>query len=239
MLYLSVVFNTTREALFIVLAIGITIYSFDTRSNIDNLKDKKVITHFAIEYKNYKELNVIEKALRNDPTNEVEEFFKKYDLYEGNTFSDCTKIETYFTHISRSSLVLIILLIIFIILSFIPFIASIYIEDNSRDYQNVYPSLAFCIASTIREVILFILFFEYFGFVTAYKRHFENDFFELYDNINDDFVKILFEMYYFSFFRLKSNLLINIILQSINLFIGLIYTILFLKSADCCKWLNG
>ena len=235
MLYLSVVFNTTREALFIVLAIGITIYSFDTRSNIDNLKDKKVITHFAIEYKNYKELNVIEKALRNDPTNEVEEFFKKYDLYEGNTFSDSSEIENYFTPISRSGLVLIIILIIFIILSLIPFIAAFKIEDDSRDYQNVYPSLAFCIVSTIREIILFLMFFEYFGFVIAYKRHFENDFFELYDNINNDFVKILFEIYYFSFFDLKLNFLVNIILQSINLFIGLIYTILFLKSSDYCK----
>ena len=240
MLYLSVVFNTTREALFIVLAIAITIFTFNTRSYIDTIRDLKVKTHFTIEYENYKILNAIEIALRNDPTNEYEEFFKKYGLYEGNTtFSDCSKIETYFTHISRISLVLIILLIVFIILSFIPFIASFYIEDKTRDYQSVYPSLAFCIVSTIREVILFFLFFEYSRFFSAYKRHFENGFFELYDNINNIVVKILFENYYISLFDLKLNYLVNIILQSINLFIGLIYTIIFLKSCNCCKWLNG
>ena len=239
MLYLSVAFNLTREALFIVLAIAITIFTFNTRSYIDTIRDLKVKTHFTIDYENYKILNVIEKALRNDPINEYEVFFKIYDLYEGNTFSDSSEIENYFTPISRSSLVLIIILIIFIILSFIPFIAAFKIEDDSRDYQNVCPSLAFCIVSTIREVILFFMFLEYSAFFIIYKILFEKGFFELYDNINNNEVKILFENYYISFFDLKLNFLINIILQSINLFIGLIYTILFLKSADCCKWLNG
>ena len=82
------------------------------------------------------------------------------------------------------------------------------------------------------------MFFEYFGFFIAYKRHFEKGFFELYDNINNNEVKILFENYYISLFDLKLNYLVNIILQSINLFIGLIYTIIFLNSADCCKRLN-
>ena len=238
MLYLSVVFNTTREALFIVLAIAITIFIFNTRSYIDTIRDLKVKTHFTVDYENYKVLNVIEKALRNDPINEYEVFFQIYDLYEGNTFSDSNEIENYFTPISRSALVLIIILIIFIILSFIPFIASFYIEDKTRDYQSVYPSLAFCIVSTIREVILFLMFLEYFGFFISYEILFENGFFELYDNINNNEVKILFENYYISFFDLKLNFLINIILQSINLFIGLIYTIIFLNSADCCKRLN-
>ena len=235
MLYLSVVFNTTREALFIVLAIAITIFTFNTRSYIDTIRDLKVKTHFTVDYENYKVLNVIEKALRNDPINEYEVFFKIYDLYEGNTFSDSSEIENYFTPISRSSLVLIIILIIFIILSLIPFIAAFKIEDDSRDYQNVYPSLAFCIVSTIREVILYLMFLEYSGFFIPYKILFEKGFFELYDNINNNEVKILFENYYISFFDLKLNFLINIILQSINLFIGLIYTILFLKSSDYCK----
>ena len=235
MLYLSVLFNTTREALFIVLAIAITIFSFDTRSYFDTLRDINVKTHFTIEYENYKVLNVIEKALRNDPTNEYEEFFKKYDLYDGNTtFSDCSKIEKCFTDISRSSLVLIIILIIFIILSLIPFIAAFKIEVILRDYQNVYLSLAFCIVSTIRVVILFFLFIEYFIFFIGYKILFENGFFELYDNTDNNEVKILFENYYISFFDLKSNFLINIILQSINLFIGIIYVIIFLKSVDYC-----
>ena len=235
MLYLSVAFNLTREALFIVLAIAITIFTFNTRSYIDTIRDLKVKTHFTVDYENYKVLNVIEKALRNDPINEYEVFFQIYDLYEGNTFSDSSEIENSFTPISRSGLVLIIILIIFIILSFIPFIAAFKIEDDSRDYQNAYPSLAFCIVSTIREVILFLMFLEYFGFFISYEILFENGFFALYDNINNNEVKILFENYYISFFDLKLNFLINIILQSINLFIGLIYTILFLKSSDYCK----
>ena len=239
MLYLSVAFNLTREALFIVLAIAITIFTFNTRSYIDTIRDLKVKTHFTIEYENYKVLNVIEKALRNDPINEYDVFFKIYDLYEGNTFSDSSEIENYFTPISRSGLILIIILIIFIILSLIPFIAAFKIKEDSRDYQNVHPSLVFCIVSTIREVILFLMFFEYFGFFIAYKRHFEKGFFELYDNINNNEVKILFENYYISLFDLKLNYLVNIIFQSINLFIGLIYTIIFLNSADCCKRLNG
>ena len=94
MLYLSVAFNLTREALFIVLAIAITIFTFNTRSYIDTIRDLKVKTHFTIDYENYKILNVIEKALRNDPINEYEVFFKIYDLYEGNTFSDSSEIET-------------------------------------------------------------------------------------------------------------------------------------------------
>ena len=235
MLYLSVAFNLTREALFIVLAIAITIFTFNTRSYIDTIRDLKVKTHFTVDYENYKVLNVIEKALRNDPINEYEVFFQIYDLYEGNTFSDSSEIENSFTPISRSGLVLIIILIIFIILSLIPFIAAFKIEDDSRDYQNVYPSLPFCIISTIREIILFLMFFEYFGFFISYKILFEKGFFELYDNINNNDVKILFENYYISFFDLKLNYLVNIILQSINLFIGLIYTILFLKSSDYCK----
>jgi hypothetical protein len=239
MLYLSVAFNLTREALFIVLAIAITIFTFNTRSYIDTIRDLKVKTHFTVDYENYKVLNVIEKALRNDPINEYEVFFKIYDLYEGNTFSDSNEIENYFTPISRSCLVLIILLIVFIILSLISFIAAFKIKEDSRDYQNVHPSLVFCIVSTIREVILFLMFFEYFGFFIAYKRHFEKGFFELYDNINNNEVKILFENYYISLFDLKLNYLVNIIFQSINLFIGLIYTIIFLNSADCCKRLNG
>ena len=235
MLYLSVAFNLTREALFIVLAIAITIFTFNTRSYIDTIRDLKVKTHFTVDYENYKVLNVIEKALRNDPINEYDVFFKIYDLYEGNTFSDSSEIENYFTPISRSGLVLIIILIIFIILSLIPFIAAFKIKEDSRDYQNVHPSLVFCIVSTIREIILFLMFFEYFGFFIEYKILFEKGFFELYDNINNNEVKILFENYYISFFDLKLNFLINIILQSINLFIGLIYTILFLGSSDYCK----
>ena len=80
MLYLNVSFNTTREVLFIVPAITIIIFSFIIRSNINTLRDLKVKTHFTVEYENYKILNVIEEALRNNPTNEYEEFFKKYDL---------------------------------------------------------------------------------------------------------------------------------------------------------------
>ena len=233
MLYLTVLFNTTREALFIVLAITITIFSFITRSNIDALRDLKVKTHFTVEYENYKVFNIIEKALRNDPTNEYKEFFKKYDLYEVNTFSDCSEIEKYFAHISRTNLALIIILIIFIILSIITFIASFYIEDNPKDLGYFYLSLAYFIASTIREIIFFILFWIYFAFFIAYKNYFENDFFELYDNINNNDIKILFENYYISFFDLKLNSLVNIILQSISIFIGIIYIILFLKS--CCN----
>ena len=225
MLYLNVSFNITREVLFIVPAITIIIFSFIIRSNINTLRDLKVKTHFTVEYENYKILNVIK--------NEYEEFFKKYDLSEGKNFSDCKEIEKYFAHIYRASLALIIILIILIILSVISFIFSFYIKDSAMDYGSSYVSLVFFIVSTIRVIIIFILFWIYFSFFIIYKNYFENGFFELYDNINNNDVKIRFENYYISFFDLRSNLLVNIILQSINISIGIIYIILYFISLYC------
>ena len=84
-----------------------------------------------------------------------------------------------------------------------------------------------------RDLSLFILLLIYFGLFISYKIAFENDFFELFDNINNNAEKVEFEKYYISFFDLKTDLLINIILQPICIFICFGYVLFYYDPCGC------
>ena len=68
----------------------------------------------------------------------------------------------------------------------------------------------------IRFILLLALLCIFIGFFIAYKKGFENHFFELYDIIDKENEKISLESYYRNIFDLKTFLNINIILLTIN-----------------------
>ena len=111
-----IVYHSIREILFIGLSVAAIVFFFKIRSDIDTLRDLKVKTTFALENTNY--YTILEKEMANDEINKYEEFFRKYKLEEGQTFSKSEEISDYFNNIYRLSLAIIILLIIFILSSF-------------------------------------------------------------------------------------------------------------------------
>ena len=80
---------------------------------------------------------------------------------------------------------------------------------------------------------MFILFWIYFGFFIGYKKAFENEFFELFANIDNNAIKVQFEKYYISFFDLRNDLFINIILQPIDIFICFCFVLFYFDPYDC------
>ena len=228
-----IVFHSIREILFIGLSVSTIIFCFNIRSNIDTLRDLKVKTKFVPENKNYKILNFIEKALENDETNKYEEFFKKYNLIEGQIFSNSELLTGYFNNIYRLSLAIIILLIILILPSFFPCICLCCNEPDKEGFFIEFLGAVSIYIMILRDLILFILFWIYFGFFIGYKNSFENGFFELFDDINNNDIKVGFESHYISFFSLKNDLLVNIILQPICIFICFGYVLFYYDPCGC------
>lgn len=227
-----IVFHSIRELLFIGLSVAIIIFFFKIRSDIDALRDLKVKTTFALENTNY--YRILKKKFVNDEINKYEEFFRKYKLKEGQTFKTSAEISDYFNNIYRLSLAIIILLIIFILPSVFPCICLACLKDpDDEDYCIKFLEVVSIYIMIGRDLILFILFLIYLGFFISYKIFFENIFFELFDNINNNAEKIEFEKYYISFFDLKTDLLINIILQPICIFICFGYVLFYYDPCGC------
>ena len=82
----------------------------------------------------------------------------------------------------------------------------------------------------IRNIILVILLIIYIVFFAAYKNKFENDFFDFFNDINNNNKEQnYFKQYYYPLFVLKKDLIINLILMSINIIIALIGLIFYFK----------
>ena len=101
-----------REIIFVITTIILVVFSFRIRSDVDNLKELKIKTNFNLDNKIDEELNNFDYSYFNDELNQVEKFFKRYNLTEGQTFSDNKIINDLYNHFSRTSLALIILTII-------------------------------------------------------------------------------------------------------------------------------
>ena len=77
-----------REIIFVITTIILVVFSFRIRSDVDNLKELKIKTNFNLDNKIDEELNNFDFSYFNDELNQVEKFFKRYNLTEGQTFSD-------------------------------------------------------------------------------------------------------------------------------------------------------
>ena len=61
----------------------------------------------------------------------------------------------------------------------------------------------------MRLVAVLILFCIHITSLINYKNEYENDFFDLYNNISNEKEKILFKNYYNDIFELKDSLILN------------------------------
>ena len=86
--------------------------------------------------------------------------------------------------------------------SFFPYVCLYFCEYDDEGYLLEFLEWISLFTMFIRGLLLFILFWIYFAFFKSYKNGFENGFFELFDNINNNDIKIEFENYYSSFFDL-------------------------------------
>ena len=212
-----------REIIFVITTIILVVFSFRIRSDVDNLKELKIKTNFNLDNKIDEELNNFDFSYFNDELNQVEKFFKRYNLTEGQTFSDNKIINDLYNHFSRTSLALIILTIITACLpcpcTFLAAICNFDVTgDDDGDKYACHKSIIFFLI--LRTIIICVCLFIYVGFYVEYKKEFENDFFDFSNNtIKGEYLKKSFDNYYIDLFNLNTHLFVNIIVLSVVLFL--------------------
>lgn len=213
---------TLREILYVLSSIAVIVICFLPLTSINNfLYELPVKTDFnttnqVIYEKNKLNLNkmkffINEGNIINNNSDIYINFFEKYNLKEGDKFSLETKIESPLSKIYSVNLAFIILGIILIIPSIIHFI---YITKCENIYENDDGDngFIFCITQVytgVRLVAVLILFCIHITSLINYKNEYENDFFDLYNNISNEKEKILFKNYYNDIFELKDSLILN------------------------------
>ena len=223
-------FQLIRDLFYCAFSVVIIIYSFKNMSNINEIKDLDIKTNFT---DNYVSLSLFENNILKEANNKYIEFFNKLNLKEGDKLTNNDNINNSINRIYRINLTLIIFLIILIIPTLVPLILLCTCE---LDPEGIIMDGIGIIAIFIMKgkfIILFILLWIFVGFNINYKNIFENEFFELYYNINNGTEKNLFENYYQPLFELKFGLLINIILLPVTLFYIFGFVFLFYDPSGC------
>ena len=229
------VFHIIRTLFFLGLSVPIIIFCFKTTSEINKLKELSIETNFTSQKLGDNWLiNYLENELESNETNKYEEFFNKYNLTPGQTIYNNDRIKHSYKHLYNVFLATAIILIIFSsfsLFSLIPWFLLCFYEDDEHlpscaDGVGLISSFVII----IRIITQFVLFCVFLGFFIYYKEKFENDFFKFYEEINNSNEQASFKAYYNSLFELKHNLLINIILKPINIFIAVSFVIYFFKT---------
>ena len=80
------IFQTIRTLIFMGLSIAVIIFCFKAKSEINKLKELKIITNFTSSNLSDNWLiNYLENELESNEKNKYEEFFNKYNLTSGQT----------------------------------------------------------------------------------------------------------------------------------------------------------
>jgi hypothetical protein len=199
-----------REIFYVLILLVAIIFCFFPIITINKLKDIKIKTYFdtnqTLYEKNNSYLNFINEV---EDTNIYSEFFNKYNLKEDDKLLSSEEIEFPSKIIYRIN----ISNIVFYILVLIPSIIYIVIickeiKDPNEDGDNGAAFFLTGITFIIEFIIFLILFSIFLAYLIKYKN-FENDFFDLYNNIKNRNEKKLFKNYYKDIFDLKNNLAIN------------------------------
>ena len=199
-----------REIFYVLILLVAIIFCFFPIITINKLKDIKIKTYFdtnqTLYEKNNSYLNFINEV---EDTNIYSEFFNKYNLKEEDKLLSSEEIEFPLTIIYRINISNIVFYILVLIPSFIYIVIICKeIKDPNEDGDNG----AFFILTGITFIIEFIIFLILFSIFLAYLikyKNFENDFFDLYNNIKNRNEKKIFKNYYKDIFDLKNNLAIN------------------------------
>ena len=211
--------HSVRELIFVPFSIVTIIFCFKTRSQIDNIKDLKIRTNFSSNTNKNNLIAYLENNFENDEKNKYEEFFSKYNLKEGQTFSDNEDITNSLNHLYKLNLAIIIILIILLLPTILGYICIIIDHFNQNDDINVedinFYFLLFFIF--VRLICSFILFCVYLGLFLSYKYNYEKDISDFYDGIDNKNEQTLFKDYYKAFFDLRTGLIIVSISLPINI----------------------
>ena len=238
MVHQFLVFHIIKDLIYIILSVLLIIEFFYIMSDVKEIKELKIKTNFLQNNKNnknYQILNIFENYIDDNEINKFEEFFNNYGLKEGQTFNDNEDIKNSLDNYYRTSLAIIILLIIFILPSIVPFIFICLIH---RDEEGVSKEILECLSiytAFIRVIIIFILFWIYFGFFISYKFEFEYDFLDFYDNISGNSLQTSFKNYYNIIFDLKSHSLFNVILLPAKVLFCVSCIIFYYDPCNCYK----
>ena len=215
------------EILFIALSIVTTVFSFFINSNINKIKDLKIKTSFKPLLNNNTDwlLNYLDDEFENNKTNKYEEFFDKYNLKEGQSFSKNEKIKDSLDKIYKISLsIAIISIIIIFFIIVVLLILNVFCNDEDDEDLNSWLMNSFCsliFSEIIRSIILIILLGIFVGFFVNYKNGFEYDFFDFYNNINNNSEQTSFKKYYYALFDLKTYFIIGIIPLPMNILLSI------------------
>ena len=215
------------EIAFIILSIITTIYCFFIRSKITELKELKIKTNFEsiTNNSNIRILNYFEDEFENNKTNKYEEFFNKYDLKEGQTCNDNKDIANSLDNLDKISLAIVIILIISFFFSLFFGLCFIGFAESSVSVSMGFAYICIISALIIRTLIIIILLSVFISYAIGYKNQFENDFFELYNNINNNNEQASFKEYYYTIFNIKEYFIINIIVNPLNILISIVFLI--------------
>ena len=199
-----------REIFYVLILLVAIIFCFFPIITINKLKDIKIKTYFdtnqTLYEKNNSYLNFINEV---EDTNVYSVFFNKYNLKEDDKLLSSEEIEFPLTIIYRINISNIVFYILVLIPSF-SYIVIICkeIKDPNEDGDNGGAFFLTEITFVIDFIIFLILFSIFLAYLIKYKN-FENDFFDLYNNIKNRNEKKLFKNYYKDIFDLKNNLAIN------------------------------
>ena len=199
-----------REIFYVLILLVAIIFCFFPIITINKLKDIKIKTYFDTNQtsheKNNSYLNFINEV---EDTNIYTEFFNKYNLKEDDKLLSSEEIELPLTVIYRINISNIVFYILVLIPSF-SYIVIICkeIKDPNEDGDNGGAFFLTGITFIIEFIIFLILFSIFLAYLIKYKN-FENDFFDLYNNIKNRNEKKIFKNYYKDIFDLKNNLAIN------------------------------
>ena len=225
---------TIRTIIFIGLSISIIIFCFKAKSEINKLKELSIKTDFPSQ--NISDnwlINYLENNIESNETNKYEEFFNKYNLTAGQTIYNNDKIKHSYNHLYNVCFGTAIILMIFILVAIVPWFFIWFCEHDEEGILLDTIGMVSIITVILKIIVLFVLFSVFLGFFIYYKVKFENDFFKFYEEINNNNEKASFKEYYKSLFELKNDLLINIILKPINIFIYLCFAIYYFDPCKC------
>ena len=221
------------EFIFFIELIFLPIKSFNTLSDLDNIENLKIQTNFKATLNNEPIINIFENPTKDNQTDELEEFFNKYNLKEGQSLYDNENLKSNFSNLYKMDLTIIILsLTILSLIILWPIVLLITIickldfagEDECGCRENFFKNFGKTLI-IIRPIVLFVLLMIFVGFFINYNQEFGNDFSDFYEGIK--YSQTSFHHYYIKLFDFKEDMILVIILLSISVFCYVICLIFY------------